>query len=56
MRDSIVSVLMSPDFLYRFDLSKTGRSAKAGLAKAAPASGKRLRQPSRCRPTAWPAG
>jgi Protein of unknown function (DUF1592)/Protein of unknown function (DUF1588)/Protein of unknown function (DUF1587)/Protein of unknown function (DUF1585)/Protein of unknown function (DUF1595) len=36
VRDTIVSVLMSPDFLYRFDLSKSVASApKAGLIKAA---------------------
>ncbi len=36
IRDSIVAVLMSPDFLYRFDLSRTAAAApKAGLSKAA---------------------
>ena len=36
IRDSIVAVLMSPDFLYRFDLAKTASAApKAGLTKAA---------------------
>ncbi len=36
IRDSIVAVLMSPDFLYRFDLAKTAAAApKAGLTKAA---------------------
>jgi hypothetical protein len=33
LRDSIVSVLMSPDFLYRFDLS-VAHNAQAALAKA----------------------
>ena len=33
VRDSIVSVLMAPDFLYRFDLS-VARNAQAGLSKA----------------------
>ena len=32
IRDSIVSVLMSPDFLYRFDQA-TARNSKASLAK-----------------------
>lgn len=35
IRDSLVSVLMSPDFLYRFDLSKTAAAPKSGLIKAA---------------------
>jgi hypothetical protein len=36
VRDCIVSVLMSPDFLYRFDLSRSAVAApKAGLIKAA---------------------
>jgi hypothetical protein len=35
IRDSVVSVLMSPDFLYRFDLSKTAAASKPGLVKAA---------------------
>ena len=35
VRDSIVSVLMSPDFLYRFDLAKTASVPKPGLSKAA---------------------
>ncbi len=36
IRDCIVSVLMSPDFLYRFDLDKPiARAANAGLTNAA---------------------
>jgi hypothetical protein len=35
VRDSIVAVLMSPDFLYRFDLDKTAAAPKPGLSKAA---------------------
>ncbi len=35
VRDSLVAVLMSPDFLYRFDLAKTASAAKPGLSKAA---------------------
>ncbi|MEO8302088.1 MAG: DUF1592 domain-containing protein, partial [Rhizomicrobium sp.] len=35
VRDSIVSVLMSPDFLYRFDLSRKVAATKPGLIKAA---------------------
>jgi hypothetical protein len=36
VHDSIVSILMSPDFLYRVDLAKTASAApKAGLTKAA---------------------
>lgn len=35
IRDSVVSVLMSPDFLYRFDLSPTASAAPGGLTKAA---------------------
>ncbi|HSS14774.1 MAG TPA: DUF1592 domain-containing protein, partial [Rhizomicrobium sp.] len=35
VRDTIVSVLMSPDFLYRFDLSRKVATAKTGLTKAA---------------------
>jgi len=40
VRDSIVGILMSPDFLYRFDLAKTASAPKpgltnTGLAKAA---------------------
>ena len=35
VRDSIVGILMSPDFLYRFDLAKTAAAAKPGLSKAA---------------------
>ena len=55
MRDSIVSVLMSPDFLYRFDLSKSVASApKAALTKAALT--KPFHQPAACRVTPWPAG
>ncbi len=45
VRDSIVAVLMSPDFLYRFDLSKSVASAKPALTKAAltkPFSSERL--------------
>jgi hypothetical protein len=34
VRDSIVGILMSPDFLYRFDLAKTASAPKAGLTKA----------------------
>jgi hypothetical protein len=35
IRDSVVAVLMSPDFLYRFDLSRSAAAApKAGLTKA----------------------
>jgi hypothetical protein len=33
IRDTIVSVLMSPDFLYRFDLSRKVASTKTGLTK-----------------------
>ena len=35
VRDSIVGVLMSPDFLYRFDLARTAAAPKPGLSKAA---------------------
>ena len=35
IRDSIVAVLMSPDFLYRFDLDRTAAAPKPGLNKAA---------------------
>jgi hypothetical protein len=35
IRDSIVAVLMSPDFLYRFDLDRTAAVPKPGLSKAA---------------------
>ena len=36
IRDSVVSVLMSPDFLYRFDLSRTASAPQSsGLIKAA---------------------
>jgi hypothetical protein len=35
VRDSIVAILMSPDFLYRFDLAKTASAPKLGLSKAA---------------------
>ncbi len=35
IRDSIVAVLMSPDFLYRFDLDRTAAASKPGLNKAA---------------------
>jgi len=35
VRDSIVAILMSPDFLYRFDLARTASAAKPGLSKAA---------------------
>jgi hypothetical protein len=35
IRDSVVSVLMSPDFLYRFDLSRSASAAPSGLVKAA---------------------
>jgi len=35
VRDSIVGVLMSPDFLYRFDLARTAAAPKSGLSKAA---------------------
>jgi len=35
VRDSIVGILMSPDFLYRFDLAKTASAPKPGLSKAA---------------------
>ena len=35
IRDCIVGVLMSPDFLYRFDLSRKLADAKPGLTKAA---------------------
>jgi len=35
IRDSVVSVLMSPDFLYRFDLSRSASAAPSGLIKAA---------------------
>ncbi|HJT41862.1 MAG TPA: DUF1592 domain-containing protein [Rhizomicrobium sp.] len=35
IRDTIVSVLMSPDFLYRFDLSKKVAAAKPALVKTA---------------------
>ena len=40
IRDSVVSVLMSPDFLYRFDLSKTAAAPKPGLVKAATSNAK----------------
>jgi len=35
VRDSIVGILMSPDFLYRFDLARTASAPKPGLTKAA---------------------
>jgi hypothetical protein len=35
VRDSIVGILMSPDFLYRFDLAKTASASKPGLIKTA---------------------
>ncbi|HVW09061.1 MAG TPA: DUF1592 domain-containing protein [Bryobacteraceae bacterium] len=42
IRDSIVSILMSPDFTYRFDLAPTstssGQTSKTGAAKMIPAS------------------
>jgi hypothetical protein len=39
VRDTIVSILMSPDFLYRFDLNK-GQAAKAALTTASLKTGK----------------
>jgi hypothetical protein len=33
LRDSIVSVLMSPDFLYRLDLSAGGRAARGSMTR-----------------------
>jgi hypothetical protein len=39
VRDSLVAVLMSPDFLYRFDLARTAEAPRSRVVKAATGGG-----------------
>src|SRR5439155_5584696 len=50
MRDSIVSVLMSPDFCYRIDLVEAGGKATAAGVALAPQAARAAAPPAGARP------